>query len=370
MRFAVKRLTKTDLSFFEPQYRRQNRRSGQKSINLNRDPFVDVLYPDFPEIIADRSGELEVPLRISGPGADFSEIRIARKISKGKGYKNYRLNGEFVPNPDDALTRFDHLQAGDVAVFAFDGAGQPTRIRLFVLAAAEADDVAVLEALRPPVRPSMVAIGAEALAAAVALAPPDHPLRSLFLDPSDATDLEEAALGDAAATRRLLRRPGKRRISAEELAAARRRAEETGREGEQLISDHFERGVADVSDWTWRSADNAIHPWDFDLRSSGGEVRIEVKATRGPHGAGFHISMAELEAAAEGVRYDIYRVSGLGAEGGELQIAEDVGAFASQIISALAALPNGVRPDGFTVSPALLKWSEPLPLAWLDADEE
>jgi hypothetical protein len=369
VRFAVKRLTKTDLSFFEPQYRRQNKRSGQKSINLNRDPFVDILYPDFPAIIADRGGELEVPLRISGPGAGFSETRIARKISKGKGYKNYRLNGEFVPNPDDAATRFDHLQVGDVAVFAFDGAGQPSRIRLFVLSAAEADDVAVLEALRPPVHPSMSTVGAEALSAAVALAPPDHPLRSLFLDPSDATDLEEAALGGAAATRRLLRKPGTRRISVEELAAARRRAEDTGREGEQLISDHFERGVAEVSEWVWRSADNAIHPWDFDLRCADAEVRVEVKATRGDHTAAFHISMAELEAATEMPRYDIYRVSSLGPVGGELRIAEDVGAFAARIVSALEALPDGVRPDGFTVRPALLERSDPLPVAWLDADE-
>ncbi len=366
MRFAVKRLTKTDLTFFEPQFRRLNKRSGQKSINLNRDPFVDVLYPDFPEIIADRGGELEVPLRISGPGTGFGEIRIARKISKGTGYKNYRLNGEFVPNPDDTPSRFDDLQVGDVAIIAFEGAGQPTRIRLFVLSAVEADDAAVLEALRPPIRPSMVAIGVDALAAAVALAPAQHPLQSLFLNPDDAADLEEAALGDVDATRRLLRSPVKRRISAEELAAARRRAEETGRDGEQLICDHFERGV---SEWAWRSVENVIHPWDFDLKMPGADVRVEVKATRGPHGNGFHISMAELEAATEGARYDIYRVSALGEAGGELRIAEDVSAFAAEIVAALEALPKGVRPDGFTVDPDRLRWSEPMPLVWLDADE-
>lgn len=151
MRFAVKRLTKTDLTFFEPQYLRQNRRSGQKSINLNRDPFVDRLYPDFPELIAEHDGELEVPLRIAGPGAGYPELRVTRKISKGTGYKNYRLNGENVPNPEGSDDRFDRLEIGDVAVFAFEGAGQPTRVRLFILSAAEPEDAAVLKALIPPV---------------------------------------------------------------------------------------------------------------------------------------------------------------------------------------------------------------------------
>lgn len=369
MRFAVKRLTKTDLTFFEPQYRRQNRKSGQKSINLNRKPFVDVLYPDFPEIIADRGGELEVPLRIAGPGAGYGELRVTRKISKGTGYKNYRLNGEFVLNPEDADHRFDRLDIGDVAVFAFEGAGQPTRVRLFVLSAAEPEDVGVLQALIPAVRPSMVAISADALAAAVALAPSDHPLHSLFLEPGDATDLEQAALGDAAATKRLLRRPGKRRVTAEQLAAARKRAEETGRDGEQLISDHFERSGPDIVSWTWSSAENAISPWDFELETLAGDIRVEVKATRGAHGSGFHISMAELEAATEAVRYDLYRVSGLGDDGGSLCVAEDVRAFARGVIDALAALPQGVRPDGFTIDPALLTWSKAVEVSWLDADE-
>lgn len=370
MRFAVKRLTKSDLSFFEPQFRRLNKRSGQKSINLNRDPFVDVLYPDLPDIITDRGGELEVPLWIAGPGTAFSDIRIARKISKGQGYKNYRLNGEFVPNPDDADTRFDHLQPDDVAVLAFEGAGQPSRIRLFVLSAAEVADQAPLAALTPPERPSMVAISPEKLSAAIALTPEDHPLRSLFLDPKDAADLEEAAQGDASATQRLLNRPVRRPVSAEELAAARRRAEETGREGERLIRDHFESGAAGDGDWSWRSAENAIHPWDFELNGSSGETRIEVKSTRGAHSTGFHISMAELEAAAGGAPYHIYRVSRLGPEGGELQIAEDFGRFAGGLLDLMAGLPAGVRPDGFTVDPGLLSWSDAVSLAWLDVDVE
>lgn len=44
MRFAVKKLSRSDLTFFEPQFRVQNA-GNQKSINLNRDVFVDQLFP-------------------------------------------------------------------------------------------------------------------------------------------------------------------------------------------------------------------------------------------------------------------------------------------------------------------------------------
>lgn len=369
MKFAVKRLTKTDLSFFEPQYRRLNKRSGQKSINLNRNPFVDVLYPDLPDVMAGRENGLEVALRIAGPGVAHREVRITRKIAKGQGYKNYRLNGEFVKNPEDAEHRFDRLQAGDVAVFGFEGVGRPELLRLFVLSAAEPDDVAVLETLRPTESQSMVAVTAETLAAAILLAPASHPLHDLFLDPADAADLEEAALGDAAAARRLLSRPGRRRVAAAQLAEARRRAEEIGRDGEQLIADHFERGGKDILSWTWRSAENAISPWDFDLGHTVGEIRVEVKSTGGAHGAPFHISMAELLTASEPPRYDLYRVCGLGPDGGRLRIAENIGEFARMVLATLSDLPAGVRPDAFTVDPALLTWSAPIHLDWLEVDE-
>jgi hypothetical protein len=44
MRFAVKKLTRSDLTFSEYQFRRQNA-GNQKSINLNRNVFVDLIFP-------------------------------------------------------------------------------------------------------------------------------------------------------------------------------------------------------------------------------------------------------------------------------------------------------------------------------------
>ena len=44
MQFAVKKLTRSDLTFFEHQFRRQNA-GNQESMNLNANVFVDLIFP-------------------------------------------------------------------------------------------------------------------------------------------------------------------------------------------------------------------------------------------------------------------------------------------------------------------------------------
>jgi hypothetical protein len=364
----VKRLSRSDLTFFEPQFRLQNA-GNQKSINLNRDVFVDQLFPAFPEVLADAGGQLPVRLLIDGPGLGRDRIDIRRKLAKGGSYKNYRLNGEFVRNPDEETGRFNALVEGDMAVLAFDGAGAPQVIRLFVLSAAEAGDAAVRAALALSGSRTMSAISREQLAAAVALAPPEHPLQDLLLDPTEAADLEAAAEGDAVATERLLSKSPRRRITSEQLAAARRRAEETGFDGERLIAAWLAEGRPDIADWTWVAARNAISPWDFELETKTGCIRVEVKSTRGEHGTPFHISMAEIAAAAQQPRYDLYRLSELGEAGGTLRVSEDISAFARDLIKNLDVLPGGVCADAFTIAPDLFTWSEPVTLSWPESDE-
>ncbi|AZO68007.1 DUF3883 domain-containing protein [Mesorhizobium sp. M6A.T.Cr.TU.016.01.1.1] len=368
MKFAIKVLTRSDLTFFEPQYRLQNA-GNQKSINLNRDVFVGELFPDLPEILAAGDGELEVRLRISGPGSDYEQIRVIRKIAKGGSYKNYRLNGEFVRNPDDNESRFNSLVPGDIALLAFEGAGQPKRIWLFVISAADPDDASLLAALSLSAGRSMASISRDTLAAIIAAAPPQHPVHDLFLEPALAADLDQAAQGDAEAIERLLKRPGRRVVSTEQLAEARRRSERTGLEGEQLVCGHLDRN-SDIASWFWRSAENAISPYDFDVITSGGAaIQVEVKTTTGEHHTPFHISMAEIEAAGRAVRYDLYRLSFLDAKGAKLQVAEDVGDFARDLLKDLSVLPAGVRPDGFTVRCDHFKWSASTDLHWAEVDD-
>ena len=76
--------------------------------------------------------------------------RCARSFG-GDTYKNWRLNGEFVPDPDDDPTRYHGLAAGDLVVFAFDESKVkpvPESIALVLVSQAEADDARVLADLQ------------------------------------------------------------------------------------------------------------------------------------------------------------------------------------------------------------------------------
>lgn len=368
MRFAVKQLTKTDLTFFDPHHRGLNR-NNQKSINLNKDCFVDILYPDIAELIAERGGELETRLRIYGPGLSHDELRVVRKIAKGDAYKNYRLNGENIKAPEQAVTRFENLAPGDVVLMGFEGIGAPRLIHLVVLSAVEAADASILAGLSFSPRRTMIALSVETLTALAADTPQEHPVHQLLLDAAAGDDLEAAAQGDAAATVRLLSRPAGRKITAEQLAAARRRAMETGLDGERLVRSFLEQPSPQIISWRWTASENAISPYDFEVEGADGVALIEVKTTVGEHSTHFHISMAELETAALGDRYAIWRVSRLGADGGEMRSASGVGKFAREVLGHLSALPAGLRPDAFTVDPNLLQWGEPLHLTWPESDE-
>ena len=100
MRFAVKRLTRSDLTFWEYQFRRQGA-GNQKSINLNADVFIDVIFPQARTEAGGYARQFPVPLTIYGPGRRPEPYRITRKIiAAGDRQKNWRLNGEFVRDPD------------------------------------------------------------------------------------------------------------------------------------------------------------------------------------------------------------------------------------------------------------------------------
>src|SRR5689334_4630613 len=118
--YAVKRLTRSDLTFFRSKFLQLNV-GNQKSINLNRDVFIDRLFPDLPAL----ADEVPVRLAVIGPSGG-GEFVVTRKILKKGTYKNWRLNGEFLPDPEGETGRFNELQERDLALFAFEGVVQPT----------------------------------------------------------------------------------------------------------------------------------------------------------------------------------------------------------------------------------------------------
>ena len=116
-KLALKRLTASDLTFFEWQFKNRNA-GNQKAINLNADVFSNQLYPALEAIARDRQDKLGVDLWIVGPAA-AEPVNLQRKIIKGASYKNWRLDGEFVHNPYDMPERFNMLEAGDIALFGW-----------------------------------------------------------------------------------------------------------------------------------------------------------------------------------------------------------------------------------------------------------
>ncbi len=363
MKLAVKLLRRSDLTFFEAQFRQVNA-GNQKSLNLNKSVLVDLFYPGLGEL--QHKAVIPVRLSIWGPnGAE--EMRLSRSIAKEA--KNWRLNGEFVHSPEIEPARFDTLMPDDLALLRFDGTPSPNAVKLVIVSASANEDAQIYATLAPLAGANMRAVSADELLAALVSAPPDHPARQLVWDEEELADLEDAADGDAAAAKRIAAR---RKVSRDELIKARARASEIGLEGEALIAHWLGEREArgQVREWRWVAEEDAVSPFDFTVTETDGTIsRIEVKTTTSTGPRAFHISIAEVTAAAQGSRYDLYRLSGWDGTGASLRIADDIADWASSLLGALLALPPGVRPQNFLVDEDQFSWSEPLKVM-IPADEE
>jgi hypothetical protein len=356
----VKRLTASDLTFFEHLFRTLDV-GNQKSINLNADVFIEDLYPALPNLIDQIGDVIPVALSILGPGG-LSAHTLARSITKREAYKNWRLNGEFVRDPEGEPGRYDNLKAGDLAVFDFQGDPSPQKVTLLLVTQSDASDAglhAALNAMIPGGRKTMVELSRGALAAAAAAIPKTHSVWQLAADPEFEAALEDAAFGGEKGAEELFKTPAKV-ISASTLAAAKASAEKNGRDGEALAWLYLRslKAAGSLHSIEWTSQSNAVSSFDFQVVENSGEtVRIDAKSTSGNFGWPIHMSMSELRAASTGTRYDIVRLYELDGEGACIRIARGIQATAKEILSVLKP-PKGVSIDGVSIDPAILKWGE------------
>ena len=368
-RLAVKRLTASDLTLFEWQFR--NRPAGnQKSINLNADVFINELFPSLPEASADTNGRIPLDLYIYGPGHSGVH-NLQRKILKGSAYKNWRLNGEFIVNPENEPTRYNILQPGDVVVFDFLGRVLPKSAKMVLVSQFETLDRIAYEKLVPILGSRSMASVTLAQLQAIAdqLGDEEHPFHELTLD----AELEDAALGGVRGTTTLRRRQGTRALSREELQRARQMAEEIGRTGEEFVLQYLIRLKTSgaILDFVWTSDTNAVAPYDFVVTlSDRQEIVIDVKSTSGEFERPIHISGAELIEMTAGRRYDIYRVYELSETSAILRISERVGDLAAAILASFDQLPKGVRTDSVSVDIAVLSFGPKIGLTPLVPEEE
>ena len=350
-KLALKRLTASDLTFFEWHFRNRNA-GNQKAINLNADVFIGQLYPALEAIVRDRQNKLGIDLWIAGPGA-ANPVNLQRKIIKGAAYKNWRLDGEFVYNPGDTPDRFNILEAGDIALIGFDGELAPDTVTLVLVAKEAPEDQALYGGLNEYLSDRrMMALESDTLrelCRAIPI-PESHPVWLMVSE----EDVAEAALGQAPAVDRLLSRPRVTRLTLEDLRKARRTAEEIGRLGEELIDVHLHERLAakEIADYEWVSDINAIAPYDFRVQRDDSWEKLEVKTTGGNFGREFHLPLSELREMVHGGEvYRIARVYQATRDGAKLRVSKELRPYGQSIIDAFATLPDGVTPNGVTIVP-------------------
>jgi hypothetical protein len=357
-KLLLKRLTASDLTLFK--YHFLNRPAGkQKAINMDAGVFVRQLYPSLPEaVLALPRGQVPLDLSIYGPGTAPVHKQI-RKILKQQ--KNWRLNGEYIDNPDDAPDRYNELREGDFAVFEFTGFPLPTAAKIALISKSNADDTQLhLEFERRFGEISMVTLTPSLVEEIIDTATPsrDHPIHEW----AGADVIEDAALGNAISIEKLLKRRHGRGLSPEELMIARASGERTGQLGEELIDVYFktkkEAGV--VIDYDWVSQSNAIAPYDFRVEWKGQQqVVLDVKSTRGGFDNPIHVSLGELVKSQQGPElYEIYRLYEVTERSARLRISKNVAKSFRPILEAVADLPKGVCADGFSIAVSVLHFDK------------
>ena len=350
-KLALKRLTASDLTFFEWHFRNHNA-GNQKAINLNADVFTGQLYPQLDIIARERQNKIGIDLWIAGPAA-AEPVNLQRKIIKGTRYKNWRLDGEFVNNPEGTPDRFNILRPGDMALLGFEGELAPDTVTVVLVGQDAPQDQTLFRGLDDVLDTgSMMAVESKALGELCDRlgVPQSHPVWLLVSD----ENLAEAAMGQAPAVDRLLTRPQSASLSQDDLRAARRAAEEMGRLGEELVDYHLGERLAagEIADYVWVSDINAISPYDFRIRRTGPWEKLEIKTTAGDFSREFYVSLNELREMVHGEEeYFIGRVYEASQEGAKLRYSQELRAYGQSILDAFSSLPPGVTPNSVTIRP-------------------
>lgn len=371
-KIAIKRLSASDLTFFEHHYRHTDG-TKQKAFNLDRAVFIDVLYPSLPVAVGE--GPVKVALSIRGPGMAPAQ-NLMRKILKQD--KNWRLNGELIFDPPDTKNLYAALQKGDFAIIEFIGGVAPDSVMVQLVAQAQPEDLRLHTAIDSKYGNSFSAHKGmivpdtdEFLGILVDVGlDPSHPASDLL----ETDFLEDVVLGGLHGFESLTRRREGRVLTKAEFQQSKENAERVGRLGEQFVNSHLadqkDKGV--ITEFEWTSDINPIAPYDFAIKASGAiTTKIDVKSTGGKQDNPVHVSMAELvEMIHSTVPYKIYRVHGIKERSGVLAVSKDVREFAKAIGASIQGFPQGVVPDGFSIDPKLLNLGRPQTIGASDDNEE
>ncbi|MBN6717221.1 DUF3883 domain-containing protein [Pseudomonas capsici] len=352
-KIAIKRLTKSDLTLFSWHFKEMNS-GNQKSINLNANVFIDKLYPDLPNISAQKGKtSFLVDLSIYGPGA-APKHSLARKIVKGAAYKNWRLNGEFIGNPIDAPDRYNRLREGDYGILIFGGEPVFDELKLILVSSHHQEDFEFHSSITVAMNgESMKAFNLTELEALVNVSDIDatHAARVMDIDGA----FEDASQGGISGVQALQRWSAKRKISKDDLRRARDRADSTGAIGEEFVDYYLGCQLSSgmIEGYKWASNENAIEAYDFVINES---VYIDVKATSGSFNQKLHVSINELLHMRDLDEYRLYRIYAIDGKSAKLRISAPLNLFAKSVLDRLDPVLDGVRVDTVSVSPETISF--------------
>ena len=288
-KLALKRLTRSDLTLFEWQFRKIAA-GNQKAINLNAEVFVNQLFPALPTEAISRGGKFPLDLDVFGPSGAH-RLNLQRKIIKFGEYKNWRLDGEFIANPIEQPDRFNSLQEGDFALMEFTGLHYPESARLALIS--KSGDPTLYSTCESFLGAhKMAALSGDELDRILRTAKVEEsfPITGASLE----AIVEDAVQGGIEGTRRLLKRSAVRTVSKEELRAARNQTDEIGMLGETFVNDYLgkEQSSNRLKSFYWDSLRNAVSPYDFTIEPlKSTRYCIDVKTTRGDFNNRIHISV-------------------------------------------------------------------------------
>ena len=354
MFFAVKRLSNSDLGFFKFLYEDRLSGSNQKSINLNASPFRTSMYPGLRE-----GREYPIDLRIAGPRGHF-EQRLRRKIVRSDNSKNWRLDGEFVHDPEELPDRYHALRDGDFAVMRFDGEAVPEAVRLLLVGAQDslATHASIRQWLGLSERDnSMTQLTAGQVDELAAMFSSPWDVRSFLMDEAVIEELETNGgfrttatniprdLGSRAASRPKVSRPKASDVQGDMA--------EVGWKGEELVDSYLTRQRASgaIQDFSWVSLSDAYAPFDFRIiELDGSAVKLEVKTTRCDFEQPLYLSSAEASELLEsGDHYRVLRVYHLEPSGASARYVTGLAQPVAQAVQASSSLPTGIAVRGYAI---------------------
>jgi len=349
MQIAIKKLTNSDLSFFKVHLKL----SKQKAINLNSNIFVDLFFPNL-------SGSFEtvqLQLAIAGPGGK-PPYGLSRKILRSPGAKNWRLNGEFIHDPDEDMQRFSRLLAGDYAILAFEGHDRPAALTFILIGSLEDKQLhsAISTRFSFGDRDTMVAISDADILTLRQQSdegyPDSHPLDILQTPDT----IEDALFNSAAVSKHKTSTGRSAALTQEQLQRQLLSAQDTGQIGEELFQTWLMASRHGEDDFEWVSLTHARSAYDFEVRNpkwleEQTLMFIDVKTTKGPFERVFHMSLSELKWAAEHPTYRIARISEIENDSPKIKLLTGISDFAREVFQAIENLPEGVTVDSLSIKP-------------------